>query len=77
MLAVAVERGGNGFRGITVNTSVAGVLTGPDANFKHMSQEVQNKEEGTLANPNAARLRLRSSSRTQTPSVASVQAKWL
>lgn len=47
-------KGGNEFRGITVNNSVAGVLTGPDTNFKHMSQEVQNKkEEGTLANPNA------------------------
>lgn len=38
-------KGRNKFRGIMVKTTVVGFLTGPDANFKHMSQEVQNKKK--------------------------------
>lgn len=36
----------NKFRGIMVKTTVVGFLTGPDANFKHMSQEVKNNKKG-------------------------------
>lgn len=71
-------KGRNKFRGIMVKTTAVGFPTGPDANFKHMSQEVKHNKKGrTLSNPNAARLRLRSSSVTQTQSMTSVQVKLL
>lgn len=71
-------KGRNKFRGIMVKTKVVGFLTGPDANFKHMSQEVKNNKKGrTLSNTNTAKLGLRSSSVTQTQSVTSVQVKLL
>lgn len=51
-------KGRNKLRGIMVKTTVVGFLTGPDANFKHMSQEVKNNKKGrTLSNTKAARLR--------------------
>lgn len=38
---------------------MVGFLTGPDANFKHMSQKVKNNKKGrTLSNTNAARATL-------------------
>lgn len=39
-----------------VKTTVVGFRTGPDANFKHMSQEVKNNKKGReLSNTDAAR----------------------
>lgn len=62
-------KGRNKLRGIMVKTTVVGFLTGPDANFKHMSQEIKNNKKGrTLSNTKAARLRLRSSSVTNSVS---------
>lgn len=71
-------KGRNEFCGIVVKTTAVGFLAGPDVNFKHMSQEVKNNKKGrTLSNRNVARLCLRSSSVTQTPSMTSVQVKLL
>lgn len=39
-------KGRNTFRGIMVKTRAVGSLLGPDANFKHMSQEVRNNRKG-------------------------------
>lgn len=36
----------NKFRGIMVKTTAVRFLMGPDANFKHMSQEVRHKRKG-------------------------------
>lgn len=44
-------KGRNKFRGIRAKTTAVGFLTGPDANFKHMSREVKNNRKGpTLSN---------------------------
>lgn len=39
-------KGRNKFRGIMVKTTAVRFLMGPDANFKHMSQEVRNNRKG-------------------------------